>query len=581
MRNTRFVISVLVLCHVCSVFKAVAADIAFDSSSSTCAIDANSISWSHTVGSGDNRVIIVGIGCEDWEADGLAVDDIKYCDMDLTLVPASRVLAGTSTIQKTELYYLLDPPSGTYTLSVNYSGTIRAICAGAVSLSNVRQAAPYDANANAVLGPNSVSTNVSVQTAGSWAVDVVKCTSPGTLIVVGSGGVEQWQQDPNDDGCAAGGAKVANTIGTAAMTWRCSDVSTEAMCHSVAVFEPYLENDIDGDGKIDLLDLGILAANWLGDSVIADLDDSNDVNFVDYSMLAVNLMKGTHSGEKVKIGWATDLHYALRNPMYGRYYDQILTYKLPDFLGVCQSEGVDFLMLTGDLIEDRGDSREQQTRLNEELFAVSDYETHVAVGNHDIPHLGKDRFLEITGEYTDNNGVKAGYYSFDKGDYHFVVLDASYDCEGYDHVGFYDTVTYHIPQHERYWLIDDLAANIDRLTFVFVHLRIDTYEYWGSGAHNTVECVDGEDVRTILETAGNVRAVFQGHMHANKYKLVNGIHYFTMAGMVDGNYETNPGNNAYAIIDISSTRVIMKPYKWAINPVWLPQFELVGEMLAN
>jgi hypothetical protein len=64
---------------------------------------------------------------------------------------------------------------------------------------------------------------------------------------------------------------------------------------------------------------------------------------------------------------------------------------------------------------------------------------------------------------------------------------------------------------------------------VFLHQRLDVDD--AHGIHNRAE------VRSLLEASGRVWAVFQGHNHLNDLRPINGIAYFTLAAMVEG--ETN------------------------------------------
>ena len=55
------------------------------------------------------------------------------------------------------------------------------------------------------------------------------------------------------------------------------------------------------------------------------------------------------------------------------------------------------------------------------------------------------------------------------------------------------------------------------------------------------------EVKQILEQSGNVLCVIQGHVHEERYNLINGIHYYSVNAVVDGD---GPENNAYMIIDV-------------------------------
>ncbi|MFW6171526.1 MAG: hypothetical protein ACODAD_13635 [Planctomycetota bacterium] len=55
------------------------------------------------------------------------------------------------------------------------------------------------------------------------------------------------------------------------------------------------------------------------------------------------------------------------------------------------------------------------------------------------------------------------------------------------------------------------------------------------------------EVREILNQGNNVMAVFQEHNHINEHKLVEGIHYCTLAALVEG---SGPESNAFASADV-------------------------------
>src|SRR5262245_17067003 len=94
------------------------AAIAFDSAVSKSAVNAATVTWSHTVGTGANRILIVGLSTEDTSSTVLNVSSITYNGVAMTAVTGSAATAGTSTLDKTQLFYLLNPPSGAHTISV-------------------------------------------------------------------------------------------------------------------------------------------------------------------------------------------------------------------------------------------------------------------------------------------------------------------------------------------------------------------------------------------------------------------------------------------------------------------------------
>ena len=75
-------------------------------------------------------------------------------------------------------------------------------------------------------------------------------------------------------------------------------------------------------------------------------------------------------------------------------------------------------------------------------------------------------------------------------------------------------------------------------------------------------------MRTALEEAGNVRAVFQGHHHEGCFARVRGIGYCTLPALCQGG---GPESNSYALATVfSDGRVSVSGYGRAPSLVWRP-----------
>ncbi len=178
----------------------------------------------------------------------------------------------------------------------------------------------------------------------------------------------------------------------------------------------------------------------------------------------------------------------------------------------------------------------------EEIYAKFNGPRYYVLGNHDIYDLSKEEFLERV-------EASSLYLSFDAGGYHIVILDAQYNKKGEDLSHTFWVVQGNIPQGELDWLIDDLA-NTDKPTIVCVHQPLDidfNLLAGGSTIANT------EEVKAILRDSGVVIAVFQGHDHANRYSLIDGIHYLTFEALFEENEEAPSW--AYVTLD-PGTRTI-------------------------
>ncbi len=235
----------------------------------------------------------------------------------------------------------------------------------------------------------------------------------------------------------------------------------------------------------------------------------------------------------LKVGLVTDLHYADKAPGGTRMYRETPD-KLAEAAERFQREKPDFIVELGDLI-DAADSVSAELdylkRINRD-FAHACPQRHYVLGNHCVYTLTKQEFL-------DEVERDESYYSFDCGDFHFVVLDACFcgNGEPYGRKNFHWTDA-NVPASELDWLQDDLKQT-GKPTIVFAHQRLDV-----SNSHGVKNALQ---VRKTLEESGRVLAVFQGHSHQNDYREIGGIHYTTLVAMVEG---SGAENNAYSTMEL-------------------------------
>jgi predicted phosphodiesterase len=252
-----------------------------------------------------------------------------------------------------------------------------------------------------------------------------------------------------------------------------------------------------------------------------------------------NLQDMIETGEVLRFGFATDIHYADRDTVDTRYYRDGLP-KLVDAVSHWKSKNVGMVLLNGDII-DHYTSTEPQALidLGKIKEALNGMDAHFVLGNHDQDKLTKSQISSVTHK-------TAGHYSFDKNGIHFIILDANYSSDDnnahYGAGGFAWNVNY-IPPAERTWLAADLAATT-LPTLVFCHYRLDEAGDY-SVSNRTA-------IRTILENSGKVKAVFAGHNHINETNTINGIKYITMMAMTEGAHPTN----AFSTVHILSSNTM-------------------------
>ena len=157
----------------------VQAAIGFDAASraATTSTGRTSLSWSHTVGGGTDRLMVVGVAIEDTTTTDANITSVTYNGVALTAVPNSKRSGGGTGIIQTQLFYLLNGglgAAGAHTVVVNTQGPVDGISAGATTFTGVVQSAPQPAATNVdTSGADSISTSITSTVANAWIVDVV------------------------------------------------------------------------------------------------------------------------------------------------------------------------------------------------------------------------------------------------------------------------------------------------------------------------------------------------------------------------------------------------------------------------
>ena len=238
-----------------------------------------------------------------------------------------------------------------------------------------------------------------------------------------------------------------------------------------------------------------------------------------------------------RVGLLTDVHYADADARGTRHYRESLG-KMREAVDRLNRGRIDLAVELGDLI----DAPKQASAQKEAAFLHTiagewgrlRAKRHQVLGNHCLNALTKERFLAALGQ-------PRPFYAFDHNGLHFVLLDACFREDGtaYEAGNFTWTDT-DIPPHEREWLRADLEATNNK-ALVFTHQRLDLPVGHGYGVHSSPA------VRKILEDSGKVLAVFQGHSHKNAHARLGGIHYCTLAAMVEG---SGAANNGYCVLNV-------------------------------
>jgi UDP-2,3-diacylglucosamine pyrophosphatase LpxH len=237
-----------------------------------------------------------------------------------------------------------------------------------------------------------------------------------------------------------------------------------------------------------------------------------------------------------------------------------------------------FVVVTGDLI-DTGDNHD--SAFSRKTFGVCrDVSEHLsstgipvyeALGNHDIVGIqNKSVDINETGygkaEFLKTFGLSSTYYSFEKGGYHFIILDPNVIDKRWNLTG--KGLIYEINDSQMQWLSRDLHQNRDP-TIVFMH-------------EPTVNLKNPEKLWNILR-ANDVRMIFSGHWHENHLLNNSGIPE-QVSGALSGDWwsrqQSNVSFNGYRIVVLNGSK-IDSFYKAIGKPKQINLVEPVASVLSG
>ena len=160
-----------------------------------------------------------------------------------------------------------------------------------------------------------------------------------------------------------------------------------------------------------------------------------------------------------------------------------------------------FYLHTGDFVDYGSDMSQWDTFLDIEHDLMRASTLYPAMGNHEMNHPNYFDVLHPPGPW----------YSFDRGDAHFICLQV----DGYGHY------TPGQPQYE--WLVSDLTSTLKPWKFVFFHIPPYSSGGWGSDLNVR------QTLCPLFEQYG-VTIVFNGHDHDYERSVANGVTYIVTGG---------------------------------------------------
>jgi 3',5'-cyclic AMP phosphodiesterase CpdA len=251
------------------------------------------------------------------------------------------------------------------------------------------------------------------------------------------------------------------------------------------------------------------------------------------------------------LGLVTDLHFGPEARFNGKL--RKLTHHAPGlaraFVKTMNEEvRPDLIVNLGDDIEDES-LQADRTRYEECQAILRGARAPLVnvAGNHDTIHLSKDDLNRVWGR----QGPL--HYSFDLGDFHFVVL----------HTMEKKDVEVRVFEPQLAWLRNDLDAT-PLPTVVLMHHPASDQDLddsrWFRDAEHIALVKERKELRAIFEDSKKVRAVFNGHVHRNHIDVIRGIPYVTLQSLIENLHDDAPGlpSASYAVVRLSHERMVVR-----------------------
>ena len=199
------------------------------------------LTWTHTLGSGPSRAVILAVGVTDSVPSpdaNAVVTSVLFNGVYATPIPNSLVYGGTSGMVQTQLFYLTDaelPAAGTYTVQVNLAGSVAGVQGGAISLFGVNQGPPEGVATNkATTGVDLISTSIATLTNNAWVIDLVEDNNV-TALTANGGQTLAWTQSSTGSGTGGSSTVAVPTAGTTTLGWA---GSASRLAESLVDFAP-------------------------------------------------------------------------------------------------------------------------------------------------------------------------------------------------------------------------------------------------------------------------------------------------------------------------------------------------------
>jgi len=269
--------------------------------------------------------------------------------------------------------------------------------------------------------------------------------------------------------------------------------------------------------------------------------------------------------ELFRFGLLADVQYADKDTAGARRYREALP-KLEACVAAWNAEPLAFGVQLGDLIDGRAELQQSREDLERVLAVLGELRAplqHV-LGNHCLEVPRAELMAAL--------GLESARRSFARDGWRFLALDAlefstcGWPAGSPEHAAATQWLAEHprgaehpsayawngaLGEPQRRWLAAQLAAAELAGERVVVLSHLPTLAA-ASSEHHILW--DHAEVLEILQGSPATFAFINGHDHGGGYALVEGIHHWTVPGMV----EAPADGNAYAVVEVYRDRLVVR-----------------------
>lgn len=187
--------------------------IALDSTSGASIVGSTSLSWTHAVGNGADRLLMVGVSIN---PAGNAVTSLTYNGTPLIPVGSQQ---GASGKNRVEIWRLTAPASGSGNIVVTWSGGSADVVGGSASFTGVDPSSPLGPFVSAEGTSNPVTVTLG-SAPGDVVFDTAALEAQALSMTVGAGQTQRWNAATGSGGSnVIGGASTEPGAASVTMSW--------------------------------------------------------------------------------------------------------------------------------------------------------------------------------------------------------------------------------------------------------------------------------------------------------------------------------------------------------------------------